>query len=201
MTKKVYLAVVFLMFTGFTATAQTMSIGPMAGVNVMTISDVKSPKILPGFMAGIFGNYSINENFGVNAKLLFSQMGTGTDISDDIIRLNYIQLPVSLVYFFGNNGNTLRPKLFAGLYGSYLLQARDNDGNDIVFPNGNDVYLKADFGAQIGAGLNYIIRPRTWLNIDAGYSTGFNSIVDVEGTKNRNNGFQLSAGVSFPLND
>ncbi|MBK8623875.1 MAG: PorT family protein [Saprospiraceae bacterium] len=201
MTKKVYLAAVFLLVTGISAKTQTLSIGPLAGVNLMTISDTNSPKILPGLMAGIFGNYSINEHFGINAKLMFSQMGTGTDISDDIVRLNYIQLPVSMVYFFGNNGNTIRPKIFAGLYGSYLLQARDNNGNDIVFPNGNDVYVKPDFGAQIGAGLNFIIRPRTWLNIDAGYSTGFNSIVDVEGTKNRNNGFQISAGVSFPLND
>lgn len=146
-------------------------------------------------------NYSINENFGLNAKLLFSQMGTGTDNSDDIVRLNYIQLPVSMVYFFGKNGNTLRPKLFAGLYGAYLLQARDKDGNDIVFQNGDDVYVKSDFGAQLGAGLNYIIRPRTWLNLELLYSTGFSSVVDVEGTKNRNNGFQISAGISFPLLD
>ncbi|MBK6785959.1 MAG: hypothetical protein IPG79_21100 [Saprospiraceae bacterium] len=74
--------------------------------------------------------------------MMFSQMGTGSDISDDIVKLNYIQLPVSMVYFFGKNGNVLRPKIFAGLYGSYLLQANDKNGNDIVFSNGEDVYVK-----------------------------------------------------------
>jgi hypothetical protein len=201
MFKQTYLATAFTIFSVVTASSQTISVGPIAGVNLMTISNSTNTKTLTGLSAGAFANFSIKEHYGVNLKLLFSQMGTGFKNSDAIVRLNYIQLPVSMVYFFGNTGNTIRPKIFGGLYASYLLQAQDNNGNDIVFPNGENVYFNSDFGAQFGAGLNYIIRSRIWLNFEAGYSTSFSSIADIDGSKNRNSGFQVNAGISFPLSE
>ena len=126
-------------------------------------------------------------------------MGTGTDNSDYTVRLNYIQVPLSVVYYFGNTGNKIRPKLFAGPYGAFLLNASDKNGKNIVLPNGDDVYLKTDLGGILGAGFNYIIRPLTWLNIDASYSTSFYSIVDATNSTNRNEGFQINVGVSFPI--
>lgn len=201
MSKKVYQAIAFTLFTAISVSSQTVSVGPMVGVNLMTISHAENSKTRAGLSAGAFANISFKEHFGLNIKLLFSQMGTAFKNSDDVVTLNYLQLPVSFVYFFGSIGNTIRPKIYVGMYGSYLMQARDNNGNDIVFPNGENVYFNTDFGAQLGAGLNYIIRSRTWLNIDIGYSTSFKSIADIDGSKNRNAGFQINAGVSFPLSE
>ncbi len=162
MLKRIYLASAFTLFIGEASTAQTLSIGPVAGANFMTISNTLQPKKLVGLSLGAFANYSINENLGTNVKLIFSQMGTGTDNSDYTVRLNYIQVPLSVVYYFGNNGNKIRPKLFAGPYGAFLLSASDKNGKNIVLPNGDDVYLKTDLGGILGAGFNYIIRPLTW---------------------------------------
>ncbi|MBK8625383.1 MAG: PorT family protein [Saprospiraceae bacterium] len=178
---------------------QPLSLGPMLGANFMSISNTTASKTLVGLSIGGFANYSINEHLGINAKLLYSQMGTSIENSEYIARLNYLQLPLSAVYFFGNVGNTLRPKIFAGPYAAYLFNAKDHNDKEIVYSNGEDVYFKSDFGGVIGVGLNFIISDRKWLNIDATYSTSFYSIVDAPNTTNKNNGFQLNAGVSFPI--
>ena len=68
-----------------------------------------------------------------------------------------------------------------------------------MLPNGNDVYRSTDFGGLIGAGFNYTLAERTWLNIDASYSSSFYSVVDQTNTTNKNTGFQITAGVSFPI--
>ncbi len=179
--------------------AQTLSIGPAGGANFTTISDIPTSKTLVGVSLGAFANYSINEHLGINGKVMFDQMGTGFENTDAIVRLNYLRVPVSVVYFFGNIGNKIRPKLFAGPYASFLINAKDTNGNDIVLPNGNDVYRSTDFGGLIGAGFNYTLAERTWLNIDASYSSSFYSVVDQTNTTNKNTGFQITAGVSFPI--
>jgi len=201
MFKKVYLALIFTFILGSISYAQPLSMGPVLGANFMSISNTTNAQPIVGLRAGGFLNYSIDEKWGINAKLLFSQMGAARENSEYTARLNYIQLPLSLVYFFGQSGDKLRPKLFLGPYLGYLLNAKDNNGNKILAQNGNDLYSKLDFGGQIGAGLNYIISDRTWLNIDASYSSSFVSIIDAADPKNRNNGFQFTAGISFPIGD
>lgn len=199
MLKRNYFIIACYFIISGVISGQTLSIGPMIGANFMTVSNITNSKTLTGLSLGGFGNYSINEHLGINAKLLYSQMGTGLENSQNLVRLNYIQLPLSAVYFFGDTGNKVRPKLFAGPYASYLLNAEDNNGNKIVYPNGEDFYLKTDIGGIIGAGLNFIFADRKWLNIDATYSSSFNSIVDAANSSNKNTGFQLNAGISFPI--
>jgi hypothetical protein len=199
MLKRIHFIIAYYFITIGIISGQTLSIGPVVGANFMTVSNITNSKTLAGLSLGGFGNYSINEHVGINAKLLYSQMGTGLENSQNLVRLNYIQLPLSAVYFFGDTGNKVRPKLFAGPYASYLLNAEDNNGNKIVYPNGEDFYLKTDIGGIIGAGLNFIIADRKWLNIDATYSSSFNSIVDAANSSNKNTGFQLNAGISFPI--
>jgi len=199
MLKRIYFAGAFVISLWGMSFAQTLSLGPMGGANFSTISNSPSSKTLGGLCIGAFANYSINEHLGINGKVLFNQMGTGFENTDAIVRLNYISVPISAVYFFGNIGNKIRPKLFAGLYAAYLLNAKDKNGNDIVLPNGNDVYSSADFGGLLGAGLNFSLASRTWLNVDASYNTSFNSVVDQTNSSNKNTGFQITVGVSFPI--
>ncbi len=164
---------VFTVIMGGFLSAQTLSVGPVAGANFMTISDTPLAKTKIGLSVGGFANYSINEHLGVNFKALFSQMGTKIKDSDLSVSLNYIHVPVSIVYFFGNIGNVIRPKLYAGTYASFLLNSTDKNGKNIVLPNGNDLYFKTDFGVVFGTGFNYSLGSRTWLNIDAAYSSSF----------------------------
>ena len=174
---------------------QKLSIGPMAGVNISSISDVDNSKSLTGLNAGLFLNYSVNENLGFGLKGLFSQLGTGVENTDNHTRLNYIQLPLSVVYFFGERGNTIRPKVFIGPYLGFLMSAQDQDGKDLP----DNLFNSTDLGGQIGAGFNYSFKNRSWLNFDLGYSTSLVNITNHASFDYRNRSFFVSLGYSFPL--
>ncbi|AFK03693.1 hypothetical protein Emtol_2557 [Emticicia oligotrophica DSM 17448] len=182
-----------------TLQAQTTSIGPLLGVNVSTFTGEPNTKPLAGIAVGGFINHSIDEHFGVNAKLIYSQMGSSYTYNDDINRLHYVQFPVTGVYYFGKNGQNFRPKVYAGLYAGSLLSANHKSGDVVVETNGNPYYKKADFGGILGLGFNYLLSPRTWLNVDAGYNGGFLDVTTSEATDFKNKGFALNVGISFPI--
>lgn len=191
-----HLSIVLMALVGLNAAnAQTVSFGPMLGTNVTSFSNVPSATFIPGLSAGGFLNYSVNENVGINGKLLFSQFGSGYDNTTVRNRLNYIQVPVSAVLFLGAKGNRIRPKLYAGLYAATLQNG--NDGGVTVV--GQSAFNKFDVGGQVGVGINYRIRPRTWLNVDLGYTAGFTSLSDSPNGNIRNKGYNLNAGLAFPL--
>jgi outer membrane protein W len=181
------------------ASAQKVSLGPMIGANFATISDVSNAQINTGLAAGVFLNYSIDENFGLGVKGLFSQLGTGVENSDSKTKLNYIQIPLSGVYYFGERGNTFRPKIFLGPYVGFLLGASDQSGNEILGLSGNDSFNKVDFGGQIGLGFNYSMQNRGWINVDAGFGGSLANITDHNSFNYKNRAIFLSVGYSFPI--
>ena len=189
------------LLTSSVTMAQTTSIGPMLGTNVTTLSNIPNAKYTPGLSVGGFLNHSVNENFGVNGKLLFSQFGTAYENSTFINRLNYIQLPISGVYYFGQAGDRVRPKIYAGVYAAALTNGADADANDIIGLSGQTRFRDYDAGGQVGVGLNYRVQSRTWLNVDLGYTAGFVSVSESPNENLRNQGFNLNIGLSFPLSN
>lgn len=181
------------------ASAQKVSFGPMVGANFATISDVPNAEVNTGLAAGVFLNYSIDENFGLGIKGLFSQLGTMVENSSAETNLNYIQLPLSAIYYFGKRGDTFRPKVFLGPYLGVLLTANDQNGNEILGLDGKNAFNTADFGGQIGVGFNYSMKERGWINFDAGYSTSLANITDHNTLNYKNNAFFVSLGYSFPI--
>ncbi|MBK9254878.1 MAG: PorT family protein [Saprospiraceae bacterium] len=179
--------------------AQSLSIGPVVGANFSTVSNVPENKTITGLAIGGFLNYSVNEHVGINAKVLFSQLGTALENSEFTNRLNYIQIPLTGVYFFGSAGDRFRPKVFAGPYLGFLMSAKDNNGNELLNTDGSDFFKKIDFGGIIGVGFNYLLKSRTWLNVDAGYSGSFASISEFGTADYKNTNIGISVGVSFPI--
>ena len=199
MLKTSTLLFAFILINVKLVTAQTLSIGPMIGGNISTINVAPNTKSLLGLSVGAFANYSVNDHFGLNAKLLYSQLGTDFNINSDYLRFHYIQMPLAAVYYFGDAGNQFRPKLFAGPYVGSLLKANYKEGVEIIGTDGKTVYNKIDVGGLIGAGFNYRIQSRTWLNVDAGYSRGFTDITKSSDLNYKNSAFSLNVGVSFPI--
>ncbi len=198
MSKKITLLFALLLFNAKLISAQTLSIGPMAGVNVSTIKSASNTKSLVGLSIGGFLNYSVNDHFGLGAKLMYSQLGSAYTTSDDIHRLNYLQLPLTATYYFGDAGNQFRPKIFVGPYVGALLRANHKNGDEVMGGDGQPFYNKTDVGGLIGAGFNYRIKSRTWLNIDAGLGKSFTDITNA-GLGYHNLAFSINAGVSFPI--
>jgi len=192
-------AFVFVLGSMTMATAQKMSFGPVIGANFATISDVPNAEVNTGLQAGVFLNYSVNENVGLGLKGLFSQLGTHVENSAAEVNLNYIQIPLSGIYYFGERGNTFRPKVFLGPYLGFLLSSNDQNGNEILGVAGNDAFNKADFGGQIGLGFNYSMQDRGWINVDAGFSGSLTNITDHNSLNHKNRSIFLSVGYSFPI--
>lgn len=190
---KVILTTVLLSVAYLSIHAQTLSIGPIIGVNSSSISEAENGERLMGLSAGIFANYSINENLGLNVKALFSQMGLSSSVSDESVRLNYLQIPLTGVYFFGETGDKFRPKVFLGPYVGLLLGAKNGD-IDI-----KESFKSVDFGAQVGLGFNYSLKERTWLNVDLGYTAGLTNVFELDILEGKNNALSLNVGLSFPI--
>ncbi len=179
--------------------AQTLSVGPMVGINASTFSGPTNTKSLAGVALGAFANYSVNEHVGIGAKFIYSQLGTDYKNVDYINRLHYLQMPITAIYYFGEVGDKFRPKVFGGPYLGTLLSATLKDGVKITETNGGPVYKKLDFGALVGVGFNYRIQSRTWLNVDAGFSQGLTDVNESPTASFKNQAFALNVGVSFPI--
>jgi hypothetical protein len=198
-SNKIAIIIAFIALSTKVVSAQTLSVGPMVGVNLSTITAAPNTQYLAGISVGGFGNYSINSHFGINAKLLYNQLGSAYTYNGDINRLHYIQLPVSAVYFFGDEGQQFRPKVYAGLYVASLLKATHKSGDEVLATDGTPMYNKLDVGGVLGLGFNYRIKSRTWLNVDAGYNAGFSDLTNNPIDKYHNKAFSLNVGVSFPV--
>ena len=198
MSKKTTLLVALLLTNVTLISAQTLSIGPMIGGNVSTFTATSNNKGLIGLSLGGFANYSVNDHFGLGLKVMYAQLGTAFDANPEHLRLHYVQVPITAVYYFGETGNQFRPKVFAGIYLAPLIKATNKNGDELLGTDGKSAYNNFDFGGLIGAGFNYRIQSRTWLNVDAGLTKGLSDV-----TKNtlnyQNIAFGINVGVSFPV--
>jgi hypothetical protein len=187
MIRKIFYFITIALFSFKTIAQQNVSIGPVIGLNYSTVSNNSAAEFKAGFVGGIFANYSTKTDFGFNGSLIFSQLGNNVENSDNYLTLNYLQVPINLVYYFGEGmrEGSFRPKLFIGPYIGYLVSAKSpgfSNEQTVAFFN------NLDYGANIGAGFNYAIKNKTWLNVDLKY-----------GSKFQNRTLSLTAGISFPL--
>lgn len=197
--KKITLSLLLLL-SNFLAFGQNFSIGPILGLNVSNLSgDIENNSFKMGFAGGAFANYSITTDFGLTGQLLFSQQGAKTEFGgvENKIRLDYLQVPVLGAYYFGKD--KFRPKVLLGPQFGFLLTAKDKDGNDLD-PNGQ-IFETSDISIVAGAGFNYNLAPKIWLNADVRYNFGTSNISKVSGTELRNQHFAITVGVSIGFRD
>lgn len=195
MQKTAIISIFFLVFTS-NILSQNLSIGPIIGLNYSKFSNNESSVFKPGFNGGVFLNYSTKTDFGFNGSLIYSQLGGDVKNSENYLRLNYVQLPINLVYYFGEGmrKGSFRPKLFLGPYFGYLLTA-----NTPGFTNEQTLKQmnETDFGINLGAGFNLAIQSKTWLNVELKYGHGL-SVVPIQ-FDDKNRALSLNVGLSFPL--
>lgn len=179
---------------------ENVSIGPIAGVSLANLhGDIQNTDVKPGLTIGAFYNYSSKKGFGFSGQLLFTQLGAQTDNKTREINLNYIQAPLLFTFFFGQYGDRLRPKLFLGPSLNFLVGAKDKDGNNINGDSNSRVYNVFDLGITGGAGLNYELTRKVWLNFDVRYGLGLLDVTKASNTSIQNRNFGINLGLSFPL--
>jgi hypothetical protein len=168
-----------------TAHAQgTFSMGPRVGLNVSTVHlpDTYGTSYTRrvGFEAGLTGNVQLG-HFALQPSVLFSQKGYGSSgyllsldfprTYDEQLRLNYLTVPLNLVFTLGKAGQGLQ--VFAGPYvslllgghyarqihsGGYMGPVYDTEVSgkvkpaDVVSDSDNEYSRRFDTGLQAGVG-------------------------------------------------
>jgi len=173
-------------------TRNNFSIGQRVGVNFSNVNRPDEAKALTGLLAGLTSTYSINESSGLTVDLLYS--GEGTKIGNEKLHLNYLRIPVLYNVFFGQLGESFRPKVFVGPQAGFLLSAKSGTV-DIKKEMKNFA-----FGLGAGLGFNYQLGERMWLNTDV---RSFFDLLDIRAhrpdssDKRAIRNIQISLGVAW----
>ena len=201
------LSIAALVAISFSANAQqNFTIGPKAGVNFSTLSDVPKGKMLPGFYVGAFAELKLSDKFSFQPELVYSSQGAKNIYSETVAsvsvhhhnhdKLEYINLPLLAKYYFIKGFSVeLGPQF--GL----LLKATNKDE---ITTNGVEVKEDTDFKKEvntfdfgIGAGLAYDLPNGFFVN--ARYNLGLTNVGKsnqyYDGSKNRVT--QLGVGFKF----
>lgn len=190
----------------FTAKAQdNLSLGVKGSIGHSWMSGDGTNKLKPAYGAGLRLVYSANTNLGLGADLMFSAEGAKKEFGEGATEirsnLNYIRLAPQAIYFFGEYGDALRPKIFAGPSLGFLVggKTKTTIGNTTTSVSSDDLYRGFDLGALVGAGLNYRIAPGKWLNLDLGYTHGFIDQVEAGNASAYNRNIALGVGLTWGI--
>lgn len=211
--KKIILSIL-LIGTLLAAKSQNLSLGPVAGINHSWMTEAGNNKHFnPGLNIGGTLTYSFDPSWGVGADLLYSRGGVknqttsgGVTASHDV-NLNFIRFQPKMIYFFGDLGDAVRPKLFAGSSFGLLTGgetkstvASNNESMDLVEKiDAKDRYRAIDLGLLAGTGINWRIGKATWLNTDLVYNHGLVDLSKTNNTWSASRSVAFNIGVTFPI--
>ena len=159
----------------------------------------------PSYGAGLRLVYSANAHLGIGGDLSFSAEGSKKELSEGqtevCTNLNYIRLTPQVLYFFGEYGDAVRPKIFAGPSLGFLVggKTKTTVGDVTTSVDSKDSYKGFDAGALIGAGVNCRVAPGKWLNLDLGYTHGFIDQTKADNSTAYNRNFVIGVGLTWGI--
>jgi hypothetical protein len=197
-----FLLVFCLIGTIETSQAQSayLTAGPKAGLNLSSFmgKDASSASIIPGANAGFFLSYTVYDELGITAELLYSMKGAkirNSIITNSTTRLHYVEMPILARYLFQSGTRTI-PTIFAGPSLNYLITAKSTLPSE---ENVKDRYKKFDVGAVFGAGVNIDLDKKWWI-IDVRFTPGLLKTSSLPDPKRiRNAVFSLNVAYGFNL--
>jgi outer membrane protein W len=188
--------------------AQNVSFGPIVGLGHSWIHGVagdKKFKLAPS--AGVTMVYSAGEHWGFGLDEKFSHEGSKQEgpfpNTESTINANYIRVPLKAIYFFGQLGEKVRPKVVGGPSFGFLVGGKqkleDNNGETLIETKTKDVLNSFDVGFNGGIGLNMRLTRNTWLNTDVSYYHGLKNISKTNDQDWKNRNVTLNVGVAFGI--
>lgn len=198
-----YLAMIaFFTLPSFAAQAQIdFKLGIKGGVNFANLSssETNSNKVLTGINFGVFARLPISQSFALQPEMYFTSKGSQQTYQNAFtegtakFELNYIEIPVLLIYDLTNNFN-----LQIGPYASYLVSSNVKNVSDINFNfedniasgdfNKFDTGIVAGFGfdmKSIGFGIRYNLglvtvgKEKTYLGTKYVFPDGKNGVINL----------------------
>lgn len=198
------------------------SIGARAGASLSNMAWQPSVRqsMAPGIVAGLTLRYTEEKYFGLAADLMIVQRGWAEKF-EDTPELNYrrqftyIQMPIMTHIYFGSQ--KFRGFVNLGPSVSFMLQDRISSNFDYKniaqvsnFPKNRRteqldlaVYRKLDYGITGGAGIEFRMRRKYSLMVEARYYFGIGNVFsskrgDTFGAS-RNNSIEITAAWLFRL--
>ena len=185
---KKLLMIVAMMVATLSANAQNevgqVTLKPMVGMTLATITDFDNVKMKAGLVAGVEAEYGISENFGITGGVLYSMQGCKAKEGDGKMKLDYINVPI-LANYYVIPGLAIK----AGIQPGFLMSAKDKDGNSF-----KDEMKKVDISIPLGASYefeNFVIDARYNLVLTKGNKNGSAS--------NKNSVLMFTVGYKFAL--
>lgn len=178
---------------------KNVAIGPIAGFGHSSLSGEGDNKYKPYGEFGAQLIYSTNSHLGLGANLQYSIEGGKKEFGSTTYetRLNYLRIPVKLIYFFNDYGDKIRPKISAGPSLGLLLGGKQTIGS--LESGVKDDFKKGDIGIVVSAGLNYRLIPNTWLTLDLDYYNGFADVSKTDAQTNHNRNIGIHLGLAFGI--
>jgi len=192
--------------------AAQIVVQPLIGVNFAKISDVSSDggstSTRTGFGAGIGFQFALTPQFAIGLGGYYSQQGvkfTESGSPDVTLKLDYIQVPVTLGLGFPTGGN-ITPHLFAGPMIGFKMSCKlSAEGQSVNCDDpGVDAQVKStDFGILFGGGLGFGVGTGQFV-VDVYYDLGLTNIDDSSTASSssqspKNQVFGVAVGYAFPL--
>jgi hypothetical protein len=203
-----------LIISALFSKAQNISMGPSVGFGHTWLINHEevTGKFKSSWNAGLSFIYSGRTKFGFGADIKFSSEGNkSTYITASIpeeqgreviewYHINYIRIPIKIIYFFGKEGKVVRPHIYAGpsigfLAGGHII----DDIGEVKLKWDTKDYIKGfDIGGIVAAGFSFKLASNACLSTDISYYHGFSDISNIY-NNDHNRNVQLNIGLLFGI--
>lgn len=156
-----YAMTVMLVMLSLGVTAQSVSYGVKGGLNLTSLQFDSEEELetIAGYHAGLWFKAALPMGFSLQPELLFTQNGAERNYSFNEVealtrlRLNYIQVPVHLVYNFLGLIDLEAGPYWGFLIGSDYVTRIENENNTMQFLQEIDRedFAEYDLGFSLGA--------------------------------------------------
>ncbi len=166
--------------------------------------DAEVWKYLPSFVAG--GYLELKLGFvSIQPEVLYTRMGAKIEeVIEDVpfslqYRFDYVQVPVLLKFNIVPAG-PIRPFLYGGGYGAYLLKAKGimEGGGESDEADLTENFQRYDYGVVGGLGLAFKL-PGLSISVEGRYNYGLMNIIKdpLEGESAKNKSIMALVGIGF----
>lgn len=168
-----------------------ITLKPMAGINLATMTDTNDGKMRVGLVAGVEGEYGVSDNFGISAGLLYSMQGVkGKSANVDMTwKFDYINIPI-LANYYVTKGLAIKAGIQPGFKASAKLKGEAGGQSDEVDIDGAEGFVLA-----IPMGASYEFNNFV---LDARYNLGVTKAFK-EGTDSKHSVISITLGYKFAL--
>lgn len=185
-----------------TASAQSITVGGEAGINIANVSVSQSffggadKSSRTGFWGGFFASIGITPIFGVRPEVLYSSNGFKLSDAGDEVKLsdNFIQIPLLVEAVIPVSNSPIRPVVFAGpafgfeascnVTGNISGVSVSDSCDDFGFDERKKTNFSIIFGGELGVAVGKVI-PGVGVRYDLGLTNLDDSGVSGESLKNR----------------